>query len=117
MNLAKQRLWGVLIGMSICAPIACQRPTPSTALTQLQALQDKVIAQDRVIAQRDQQIAEQAKLVQQLRELKGARSLDKLIHVARIEIESLSGGYDDDQNAVPDGVAIYLSLVDQDGDT
>src|SRR5438477_3084779 len=113
---AKQRLWGVLIGMSICAPIACERPKSSDTLTQLQTLQDKVIAQDRIIAQRDQQSADQTKLIQELREFKGNRSLDKLIHVARIEIERLSGGYDDDHNGVPDGVVIYLSLLDQDGD-
>ena len=56
-------------------------------------------------------------MIQELRGLGDDRLLDDFIHVERIEIERLSGGYDDDHDAADDGAVVYLRLYDQFGGT
>lgn len=46
----------------------------------------------------------------------GAKRLDMLYHADRIEIEQLSGGYDDDKLPGDDGVIVYLRPLDRMGD-
>ena len=111
-----RRHWRGLIVLCLCAPVACKPPPPSNRITESQALEDKLIAQQQAIAQRDRQIAEQSNLIQELRKLKGDRSIEKLYHVEKIEVERLSGPYDDDRDGKSDGIVTYLSLFDQDGD-
>ncbi|MBN2563855.1 MAG: hypothetical protein JXQ75_23315 [Phycisphaerae bacterium] len=86
-------------------------------VTENQELRDKVEAQQRLLVARDEQIQDQARHIQELQGLTGERSLDRLVHVARIELERLTGGYDDDRDGVDDGVVAYVRLIDQDGDT
>lgn len=46
----------------------------------------------------------------------GARRLEQLYYADRIEIEQLSGGYDDDKQPGDDGVIVYLRPLDSVGD-
>jgi hypothetical protein len=46
----------------------------------------------------------------------GAKRLDMLYHADRLEIEQLSGGYDDDKLPGDDGVIVYLRPLDRMGD-
>lgn len=111
-----RRLWGGLIAIGLCAPLSCKTAAPDNRIAESQSLEDKVIAQQQTIAQRDRQVAEQSKIIQELRTLKGDRSTDKLYRVERIDVERLSGPYDDDRDGKSDGIVTYLSLFDQDSD-
>ncbi len=85
-------------------------------VTQIQELQDKVTAQARTIVEKDAAILSQAARIRELQNLKGKQSIDNLVHVAKIELAPLSGGYDDDEDSVDEGVVVYLRSLDQDGD-
>jgi len=87
----------------------------TSRLTRIQELEDQLAEKTRLLARRDEQLREQAEIVQQLRHLDGARKLDALIHVDRIEIERFSSGYDDNGDGVDDGVRVHLRLFDQHG--
>ena len=86
-------------------------------LTRIQELEDQLAEKLRLLARKDEQLREQAKIVQQLRHLDGDRGLDALIHVDRIEIERFSGGFDDNGDGIDEGVRIHIRLFDQHGET
>lgn len=90
------------------------RPDPHIA--QIQKLEDKVAEQGRLVAQQDAQIASQARLIQDLRAAGDKGRFAQLVRVERIELERLSGGYDDDRDGTPEGVVLYLQLFDTEGD-
>ena len=89
----------------------------TSRLTRIQELEDQLAEKTRLLARRDGQLREQAKVVQQLRRLDGARGLDALIHVDRIEIERFSGGFDDNGDGIDEGVRVHIRLFDQHGET
>jgi hypothetical protein len=90
--------------------------SPPGRITETQELRDKLEAQQRLVVARDEQIQQQAKIVQELQGLSGERTLDRLVHVQGIELATLSGGYDDNRDGIDEGVVAYLSLRDQEGD-
>jgi len=113
------RRWGALVALIVCtvgALAGCNGAAADPHIAQIQQLEDKLSEQSRLREQRDQQIAEQGRIIQDLRGLDGARRLEQLVHVARVEIERLSGGYDDDRDGVAEGVVVYLRLFDSEGD-
>ncbi len=85
-------------------------------VTQIQELRDKVEQQGRAIAQKDEQLAAQGRRIQELQGLTAEQSIENLVRVDRIEIERLSGGYDEDHDGVDEGVVVYLRLLDKEGD-
>ncbi|MFQ5410646.1 MAG: hypothetical protein ACE5EC_00045 [Phycisphaerae bacterium] len=87
----------------------------SARLTKIQALEDKVAAQTRLLVQKDEQLRDQAEMIQSLQNLPRGLKLADLIHVDRIDIANLSGGYDDDGDGIDDGVRVYLQPSDQHG--
>lgn len=87
----------------------------ATRLTRIQQLEDQLAAQARRLLEKDEEVRDQAAVIQRLRALPADRRLEDLVHVGRIEIERLSGGYDENRDAVDDGVVVYLRLVDQFG--
>lgn len=98
--------------------LACDGPTKGDQrITQNQELRDKVEGQARLLVEKDEQLASQAKRIQELQGLSEQRRLDALVHVDKIEIERLSGGYDDDHDGVDEGVVVYVRLLDSEGDT
>jgi hypothetical protein len=107
-----------LVALLTLAAVGCGPPgRPDVRMTRIQELQDKVEEQGRLLVEREQQIADQAKQIQKLEGLTEERRLDQLVHVEKIEIERLSGGYDDDHDGIDEGVVVYLRLIDADGDT
>lgn len=86
-------------------------------LTRIQELEDQLAEKVRLLARKEGQLREQAKIVQQLRKLDGDRGLDALIHVDHIEIERLSGGFDDNGDGIDEGIRVHLRLFDQHGET
>lgn len=96
---------------------ACNGPTVADSpITEMQQLEDKVRAQSAELARKNEELASQAETIRELRGFSGDRSIDQFVHVSRIEIERLSGGYDDDRDEVDEGVVAYLRLYDSDGD-
>ncbi len=103
--------------LTLALTVGCQDQAADSRVTQVQQLQDKVEAQARLLVEKDAQLLATETEIQKLRQLEGDRALDRLVHVAKIELERLSGGYDDDKDGVDEGVVVYLVLKDQDGDT
>ena len=86
-------------------------------LTEIQRLQDRVASLTHRLAQQGDQLQDQARIIQSLRGLPEGRRVEDLIHVDRVEIERLSGGYDDDGDGVDEGIRVHLRLFDQFGGT
>ncbi len=118
-HFARLSRWGTRSGAAacLCAILgACNNNKADSQLTVTQELRDKVQKQARQLVDREEQLSSAARTIQELRNLEGPRRLDRLVHVAQIDIERLSGGYDDDQDGVDDGVVVYLQPVDTDED-
>lgn len=97
--------------------LACNGTAQSDPrVTQMQELQDKLEQQGRLMAQKDERIAAQATRIQSLQGLTGERAIENLVHVETIQIERLSGGFDEDGDGLDDGIVVYLKLLDQDGE-
>jgi len=87
----------------------------SERVTRISDLEDKVRTQGELLSMKDAELARQAQELRDLRKAPSGASLDDLIHVEKIEIDRLSGGYDDDKDGHPDGIRIYLRPYDQFG--
>ncbi|MEK6643790.1 MAG: hypothetical protein AABZ08_07755 [Planctomycetota bacterium] len=114
------RLPGGIVGAVVCALVAlagCD-PTgsPNGQVTESRQLEDKLAEANRIRAAQSDQLTEQANVIQQLRGLDASKRLEQLVRVDRIEIERLSGGYDDNKDGRDDGVVVYLRLFDAEGD-
>jgi len=83
----------------------------------IQRLEDENARLKLQLAQKDDQLRELGRTVQSMRGLKDDRALEKMPHADRIEIERLSGGYDDDRDGIDEGVAVYIYVYDQHGGT
>lgn len=120
MPLARLPQWKFAMGASAVMAIGLAGCLPGQGadphITQIQELEDKVQAQDRQLVQQRGQIAEQAREIQTLQGLGDEARLARLVHVDKITLESLSGGYDDDRNGIDEGAVAYLRLLDHDGD-
>ncbi|MFQ5428958.1 MAG: hypothetical protein ACE5E1_01505 [Phycisphaerae bacterium] len=112
--------WILAAGLLVAGP-ACtnDQATRDAAerLTEIQRLQDRVASLTHRLAQQGDQLRDQAGIVQSLRSLPEGRKIEDLIHVDRIEIERLSGGYDDNGDGVDEGIRLHLRLYDQFGGT
>jgi hypothetical protein len=118
-RLARPATQGISAGMCllVCAAVAgCFNAPSDPRITQIQQLEDKVQSQGRLLSQKDDQLAEQSRMVQQLRGLKDDRKLDSLVRVAKIELDRLSGTYDDNRDGTPDGIVLYLRMYDDEAD-
>lgn len=100
----------------ILAFSGCIGGQPDPHIKQIQELEDKVAAQGRLLAQKEEQIKSQAETIRQLRT--GVKDgSEQLVRVGKIELERLSGGYDDNSDGVPDGIVLYLRTLDTEGET
>lgn len=115
LQLTSLSVFALAIGMPnlACTP----DDTDSTRITEIQQLRDKLEAQQRTLVAKDEEILAQSAHIQELQGLSGDRTLERLIHVNRVEFASLTGGYDDDRDGFHEGIIAYLRLIDQDGDT
>ncbi len=98
--------------------LGCDGGTAAERFRQLEQenlqLRDKVEKLNEDLASKKALIDAQRQQLANLRRL-GKDRLDKLYHVAKIEIERLSGGADYDGKPGDDGVTVYLQPLDQDG--
>src|SRR5262245_1036335 len=69
----------------------------------------------RDVSDRDRAIRDQAAQIQKLQQL-GPERLRLIPYADRIELDSLTGGYDDEHNGSAQGVVVYLRPLDSDGD-
>jgi hypothetical protein len=103
--------------MAACAVLGgCKPPQADSRVTRIQELEDKVQKQARQLVDQEEELSAAARTIQELRGLEGPRRLDRLVHVDKIEIERLSGGYDENRDGVDDGVVVYVRPIDTDGD-
>lgn len=111
----------LLSGLCLTAAIsACGGPSAglkadADRIGEIQRLRDENQRLKTELAQKNDRLAEQAGAIATLRGLEGDRSLDRVVHVAGIQIDRLSGGYDDNRDGIDDGVVVYLLLQDQFG--
>lgn len=110
---------GGRVAATVCALVAlagCDPTAGGTGVSQSNDSEQKLAEANRIRAAQSDQLAEQARVIQQLRGLDASKRLELVVHVDRIEIERLSGGYDDNKDGRDDGVVVYLKLIDADGD-
>jgi len=107
----------VVAGAMLATTAGCLPPARDETFQQRARLQQEVDTLRRRVVSLQDHIESQARTIQKLQGLDGDRAVDKLVHVASIEIERLSGGYDADRDGRDDGVVVYLRLFDRDGDT
>jgi len=98
------------------AGLGCNGQSSDPRIAEIQQLEDEIEQQGLAIAQKDEQLAGQAKRIQELQGAVGERAIENLVHVDKIEIERLSGGYDDNHDGIDEGVVVYLRLLDKEGD-
>ncbi len=89
---------------------------PDAHIAQIQELEDKLAAQGRSLAEKDATLAQQAAEIQRLRGMDDRARYDRLVRVDRIDLDRLSGTYDDNRDGVPDGIVLYVRLFDADND-
>jgi hypothetical protein len=109
-------LWIAVLGAVTAAGGGCNGQSSDPRIAEVQQLEDRIEQQGRAIAQKDEQLAAQAKRIQELQNLSGERAIESLVHVDKIEIERLSGGYDDNHDGIDEGVVVYLRILDKEGD-
>lgn len=105
-------LFVLSLGLAGCLP----PDSGDSRITQIQQLEDRIESQNRELIQQKSQIAEQARQIQTLQGLSETDRLARLVHVNKIRLQSLSGGYDDDRDGIDDGAVAYLQLLDGQGD-
>ncbi len=105
----------VIGGLSLLCTPACISTTGPDLLAKTQQLEDEKADLQRRLALKDEQIQAQTQTIDNLRKYPGDLKIPDLIHVDRIELERLSGGYDQDRDGIDDGVQIHLRMYDQDG--
>ncbi len=110
----------ILAAMLLASGTGCPPPSEemrqsADRISEVQRLQDENILLKSQLAKRDDQISDMAKSIEALRGLEGDKRLENIVHVNRIDIERLSGGYDENLDGIDDGVVVYLMLYDQFG--
>ena len=105
-----------LLGTTALLATGCQPSTNIDYERQLQVLRDTVAQQKADLAAQKATIDT---LTQQLNVIRGIKpeDLKTIFYPVKIVIDSLSGGYDFDNQPGDDGVVVYLRPVDSEGDT
>jgi hypothetical protein len=111
-------LWAAVLGLVVVAG-GCGLAEQGRKIEQLQQ-QNNQLSQE-VSAARQQVVAQQQLLEAQSKRIAtllalGTKRLEDLYYPVRLEIERLSGGYDEDGKPGDDGVVVYIRPIDSDGD-
>lgn len=113
----RSALWTAALAALAGAGMGCSGQVGGDArVARIQELEDRVEQQGLAISLKDEQLAVQAKRIQELQGATAEQAIENLVHVDKIEIERLSGGYDDDHDGIDEGVVVYLRLLDKEGD-
>lgn len=110
------RLWLVpaLVWLAGCDGL--RHATGDSERTQVQQLRDTVATQARQIEMQRSEIDELSQRLQRMQQMSPEQKLELLPHVVRVQLASLSGGYDDNRDGIDDGIVLYLAPVDSEGD-
>jgi len=100
----------VLVGLIL----GCEAVGQGQLQQQNEKLSQQLAETQKQLAEQTQLLDAQAKRIDTLLAL-GSKRLDLLYYPVALEIERLSGGYDEDGQPGDDGVVTYLRPVDQDG--
>lgn len=111
------RIASTLCAFFLVSITGCPPPdnTSGKKLTETQQLRDQIAEQQHLLKSKDEQLRAQAARIQALQDLGPERRMDDLVHVDRIAIDRLSGGYDANEDGKEDGIRVYLRLFDQYG--
>jgi hypothetical protein len=85
----------------------CQRELLDTQ-SQVRTLQDKIAAQEQTIELQKSQVAQQAGV--------NPKDLEQLVVPVKIQLERLSGGYQEGDKPGDAGVLLYVQPIDRNGD-
>jgi len=115
--------WCVLTVVASILPLTGATCPPKDGITpegerlqQIQRLQDELEQCQRAKAAGDDSLFELQQQIERLNETRLGKAFDVLPRVQRIEPAPLSGGYDENNDGIDEGVVVYLSCVDEDGD-
>jgi hypothetical protein len=107
-----------IIGLSLILMAGCAQDRGPTPLAQcrktLQQTQDENSRLTRQLATANQTIQNQSRQIETLGGF-GAGRMAELIHVQSLQLERLTGGYDDNHDGYEDGIVAYLQPLDQHG--
>jgi len=91
-------------------------PGGTSERTRIQELSDTVATQSRQIEMQREQIDELSSRLQRVQTMSPDQKLELLPHVVKVQLASLSGGYDDNHDGIDDGIVLYINPIDQEGD-
>lgn len=94
----------------------CPPERSPTVNTEIQQLKEDSAAKSRQIVALEAQLQAQSKQIRELMALPADERLASIPHIERIELAGLSGGYDEQNDGVDEGIVVYLRPIDQDGD-
>ncbi len=112
---ARRTAGRALLLLGACLLPGCWTRPDEECTRQLQA------AREEVVRQRDQLLAQKAaldKLTAQLDTVRGIspQDLERIFRPVKLQLASLTGGYDKDNRPGDDGVVVYLQPLDEEGD-
>jgi hypothetical protein len=88
-------------------------PSPlSQCRTQLDQAREDNVRLTKQLAQANQTIQSQSKQIDTLQHF-GTQRMAELIHVQSLQLDRLTGGYDDNHDGYEDGIVVYLQPLDQ----
>jgi hypothetical protein len=107
-----------IIGLSLILMAGCaqdRRPTPLAQCHKtLEQTQEDNSRLTRQLATANQTIQNQSRQIEALEGF-GPGRMDELIHVQSLQLDRLTGGYDDNHDSYEDGIVVYLQPLDQHG--
>ncbi len=94
----------------------CPPQRPPAVNTEIAELKEESAARSRQIVALESQLRTQSRQIRELMALPADQRLASIPHVVRIELAALSGGYDEQDDGIDEGIVVYLQPIDQDGD-
>jgi hypothetical protein len=108
----------IISGLPLILTTGCAQDRGPTPLAQchqkLQQTQDENSRLTRQLASANQTIQNQSRQIETLSGF-GAGRMAELIHVQSLQLDRLTGGYDDNHDGYEDGIVVYLQPLDQHG--
>ena len=106
----------IVLGLPFIAGCPSPGEGGTTDRTRIQQLSDTVATQSRQIEMQREQIDELSGRLQRVQSMSPDQKLEMMPHVVKVQLATLSGGYDDNHDGIDDGIVLYINPVDQEGD-
>jgi hypothetical protein len=111
-------LHAMIICLSMVFTAGCAQDRGPSLLAQCQTQLDQATEDNsrltKQLAQANQTIQNQSKQIDTLQHFGTQRTAD-LIHVQSLQLDRLTGGYDENHDGYEDGIVVYLQPLDQHG--